>query len=131
MLHHNQSSIFQRSSREDTVPKGTVAAVWGSPSSGKTTVSVKLAHYLASRKRNVILLLCDMVSPPLPCLCNPADLIEEHSLGSILGGYAVTPSLIKENCIFHKKYKYLTMLGMKKGEMCLLIRPIHKYKLRS
>ena len=130
MLHHNQSSIFQRSSREDTVPKGTVAAVWGSPSSGKT-VSVKLAHYLASRKRNVILLLCDMVSPPLPCLCNPADLIEEHSLGSILGATHVTPSLIKENCIFHKKYKYLTMLGMKKEKMCLLIRPIHKYKLRS
>ena len=116
MLHHNQSSIFQRSRKEDAVPEGTVVAVWGSPSSGKTTISVKLAHYLASRKRNVILLLCDMVSPPLPCLCNPADLIEEHSLGSILGATHVTPSLIKENCIFHKRYKYLTMLGMKKGE---------------
>mgnify|MGYP003369993880 FL=1 len=116
MLHHNQSSIFQRSRKEDAVPEGTVVAVWGSPSSGKTTVSVKLAHYLASRKRNVILLLCDMVSPPLPCLCNPADLIEEHSLGSILGATRVTPSLIKENCIFHKRYKDLTMLGMKKGE---------------
>ena len=113
MLHHNQSSIFQRSSREDTVPKGTVAAVWGSPSSGKTTVSVKLAHYLASRKRNVILLLCDMVSPPLPCLCNPADLIEEHSLGSILGATHVTPSLIKENSFFHPKHCQILIFFMK------------------
>lgn len=116
MLQYNQSSIFQRNEREDEMPTGSVVAVWGSPSSGKTTVSVKLAHYLASRKKNVALLLCDMVSPPLPCLCNPADLVEEHSLGSILGATHVTPALIKENCIFHKKYKYLTMLGMKKGE---------------
>ena len=116
MLQYNQSSIFQRNNSEDTVPTGNVVAVWGSPSSGKTTVSVKLAHYLASRKKNVILLLCDMVSPPLPCLCNPADLMEEHSLGSVLGATHVTPALIKENCIFHKKYKYLMMLGMKKGE---------------
>ena len=110
MLQYNQSSIFQRNDKEDEMPTGSVVAVWGSPSAGKTTVSVKLAHYLASRKKNVVLLLCDMISPPLPCLCNPADLVEEHSLGSILGATHVTPALIKENCIFHKKYKYLILL---------------------
>lgn len=116
MLQYNQTSIFRRDNSENAVPSGCVVAVWGSPSSGKTTVSVKLAHYLASRRKNVVLLLCDMVSPPLPCLCNPSDLVEEHSLGSVLGATHVTQALIKENCIFHKKYKYLTMLGMKKGE---------------
>lgn len=115
MLSHNNNSIFQRT-EEAAPPSGNVVAVWGSPSSGKTTVSVKLAHYLASRKKNVILLLCDMVSPPLPCLCGSSDLIEEHSLGSILAAAHVTQGIIKENCIFHKKFKYLTMLGMKKGE---------------
>ena len=89
MLKHNNTSIFQRPDGE-TPPSGNVVAVWGSPSSGKTTVSVKLAHYLASRKKNVILLLCDMVSPPLPCLCGPSDLVEEHSLGSILAATHVT-----------------------------------------
>ncbi|MDE6052761.1 MAG: ParA family protein, partial [Lachnospiraceae bacterium] len=39
-----------------------------------------------------------------------------HSLGSILAATHVTQGIIKENCVFHKKYKYLTMLGMKKGE---------------
>lgn len=116
-MNFNQSSIFQRSENEmETPPKGNVLAVWGSPSSGKTVVSSKLAHYLASTKKNVILLLCDMVSPSIPCLCNPAELVEEHSLGNILAATHVTPDLIKEHCIFHKKYKYLTMLGMKKGE---------------
>ncbi|MDE7202452.1 MAG: ParA family protein [Lachnospiraceae bacterium] len=115
MLNYNNASIFQRA-EADAPPSGNVIAVWGSPSAGKTTVSVKLAHYLASRKKNVILLLCDMVSPPLPCLCGPSDLIAEHSLGSILAATHVTQGIIKENCVFHKKYKYLTMLGMKKGE---------------
>lgn len=115
MLNRENISIFHRETTGEQ-PSGNVIAVWGSPSSGKTTVSVKLAHYLAARKKNVILLLCDMVSPPLPCICNPADLVEEHSLGSILAATHVTQSVIKENCIFHKKYKYLTLIGMKKGE---------------
>lgn len=115
MLNNNNPSIFQREA-EEQMPSGNVVAVWGSPSCGKTTVSVKLARYLASRRKNVILLLCDMVSPPLPCLCGPADLVEEHSLGAILAAAHVNQGLIKENCIFHKKFKYLTILGMKKGE---------------
>nr|WP_076110193.1 hypothetical protein [Paenibacillus borealis] len=42
--------------------------IWSSPGSGKTTVSVKLAQYVASCKRNVLLLLCDMTTPMLPCI---------------------------------------------------------------
>ena len=116
MLSHNNATIFHKEAEAKRVPTGNVVAVWGSPSCGKTTVSVKLAHYLASRRQNVILLLCDMVSPPLPCLCSPADLVEEHSLGAILAAAHVSQGLIKENCTFHKKYKFLTILGMKKGE---------------
>lgn len=59
-------------------------AVWGSPGSGKTTTAVKLAMRLAMQKRDVALLLCDMNTPMLPCICPPGDLEEEHSLGSIL-----------------------------------------------
>lgn len=116
MLNFNPSSIFKNAGEELRQSEGNTLAVWGSPSSGKTTVSVKLAHYLASRKKNVILLLCDMVSPSLPCICSPGDLVEEHSLGNVLAATHVTPSLVKEHCTFHKKYKFLTLLGMKKGE---------------
>ena len=91
-------------------------AVWGSPGSGKTTTAVKLAMRLAMQKRDVALLLCDMNTPMLPCICPPADLEEEHSLGSILAASHVSESLVRHNCIFHKKFRHLTILGMQKGE---------------
>jgi len=93
-----------------------VLAVWGSPSSGKTTVSVKLAKHLVDKKRNVVLLLCDMTAPMLPCICPPPDLECERSLGSILAATHVTDTLIKQNCVTHKKISYLTLIGMLKGE---------------
>ena len=93
-----------------------VLAVWGSPGSGKTTVAVKLAKYLAGKKKNVILLLCDMTAPMLPCICPPGELECEHSLGSVLAAVRVSESLVKHNLVTHKKYGCLTFLGMLKGE---------------
>jgi len=121
MLNFMKGSIFSRKQSE-SVPEEPeqqdvqVLAVWGSPGSGKTTVSVRLAKYLADRKRNVVLLLCDMTTPMLPCICPPHELECERSLGSILAATHITDTLIKQNCITHKKMSYLTMIGMLKGE---------------
>lgn len=93
-----------------------VLAVWGSPSSGKTVVSVKLARYIASMKKNVVLVAADMSAPPLPFICPSTDLESEQSLGNILGAAHVTENLIKQNAILHKRNEYLTMLAMLKGE---------------
>lgn len=93
-----------------------VLAVWGSPSSGKTIVSVKLARYLAGMKKNTVLLLCDMTAPPLPFICPSSDLDSEYSLGNILAAPIVTEDLVKQNAILHKKNEYLTVFGMLKGE---------------
>lgn len=120
MLNFKKGSIFDRSAREteDLVEESgaQVLAVWGSPGSGKTTVAVKLAKHLANKKRNVVLLTCDMTAPMLPCICPPGDLECEHSLGSVLAAAQVTESLVRHNLITHKKYGYLTMLGMLRGE---------------
>lgn len=97
-------------------PHGGVLAVWGSPGSGKTTVSVKLAQYLTSKGNNCILIFADMTTPSLAYICRPDDLIEEKSLGSILAAAHVTDELVKRNCSFHKNNKYLSMVGMLKGE---------------
>lgn len=107
-----QSETIQEESEQDI----QVLAVWGSPGSGKTTVSVRLAKYLADQKKNVALLLCDMTTPMLPCICPPSDLECERSLGSILAATHVTDLLIKQNCVTHKKLDYLTIIGMQKGE---------------
>lgn len=120
MLNFMKGSIFSRHPkeyvREETEPCVQVLAVWGSPGSGKTTVSVRLAKHLADKKQNVVLLLCDTSAPMLPCICPPSDLDCERSLGSILAATHITDTLIKQNCITHKKNSYLTIIGMLKGE---------------
>ena len=104
MLNFKKGSIFDRSEKaqEDFMdePGNQVLAVWGSPGSGKSTVAVKLAKYLAGKKRNVILLTCDMTAP----------------MGSVLAAAQVTQSLVRHNLITHKKYDYLTLMGMLRGE---------------
>ncbi len=119
-MNFKRNSLFRRNlepeEEEIMEPEGGVLAVWGSPSSGKTVVSVKLAEYLAKKKRNVLLIFADMTAPPLPCVCAATDLEGERSLGSILAAAHVTGNLIRKNCMFYRKNGYLSMAGMLKGE---------------
>lgn len=115
-----KNSIFNKGDTA-TPPKeqqlhGGVLAVWGSPGSGKSITATKLAKYLADKKKNVILLLCDMTAPMLPCICPPCELECVKSLGSILAAPHVTESLVKYHMVTHKKSEHLTLLGMQKGE---------------
>lgn len=120
-MNFKKKSIFSRSAPAETaVPEDAttegILGVWGSPGSGKTVTAVKIAKHLSDKKQNVVLLLCDMTAPMLPCICTPSELEAEHSLGSILAATHVTESLIKHNLVTLKKNSYLTILGMKKGE---------------
>lgn len=127
MLNFKKNTIFSRSTSKEPVKEdilhGGVLAVWGSPGCGKSTVAVKLAKYLADKKKNVVLVMCDMTAPMVPCICPPSDLECDKnskrpygSLGSILSATHVTQPLVKYNMITHKKISYLTMIGMLKGE---------------
>lgn len=120
MLNFKKGGIFSRSSQEEDTTsqeeQGGILAVWGSPGSGKTTVAVKTAKHLSDDKKNVVLLLCDMTAPMLPCICPPSEIESEHSLGSILAATHVTAPLIKHNLITLKKNSHLAILAMKKGE---------------
>ena len=93
-IHEAESNCFELPPDREN---NQVLAVWGSPASGKTTMAVKLARYIASQKKNVILLLADMTAPPLPYICPASDIEEENSLGAILGAAHVTENLIKQN----------------------------------
>lgn len=120
MINFMKGSLFSRNQlkppKEELEPDVQVLSVWGSPGSGKTTVSVRLAKYLADHKRNTVLLLCDMTAPMLPCICPPSQLECERSLGSILAATHITGPLIRQNCITLKKMDHLTIIGMLKGE---------------
>lgn len=80
-------------------------------------------RYIASQKKNVILVLADMSAPPLPFICPPSDLEAELSMGNILGAAHVTETLVKQNAILHRKNEYLTMFGMLKGENAFTYPP--------
>ncbi len=120
-MNFKKASIFRRGGDEaETIQavetQGGVLAVWGSPGSGKTVTAVKIAKHLASRKKNVILLLCDMTAPMLPCICPPSDLECDRSLGSVFAAQHIPVNLIKHNLTTHKKLSHLTMMGLRKGE---------------
>ena len=119
-MNFMKNSVFKKTDKaeqpKEQVLHGGVLAVWGSPGSGKTTVAAKLAKHLADKRKNVVLLLCDMTAPMLPCICPPSDLECEKSLGSILAAPHVNESLVKYHMITHKKMDHLTILGMLKGE---------------
>ena len=121
-MNFKKGSLFKRSTdleqavEQEIIPQGGVLAVWGSPGSGKTVTAVKIAKQLAMKKQNVILLLCDMTAPMMPCICPPSDLECERSLGSVFAAQHISENLIKHNLTTHKRMPYLTMMGLCKGE---------------
>lgn len=121
-MNFMKSSLFHRTAADDREIEqaekstGGILAVWGSPSSGKTVTAVKIAKHLASQKKNVVLLLCDMTAPMLPCICSPSDLECDRSLGSIFAAQHIPANLIRHNLTTHKKLAHLTMLGLRKDE---------------
>ncbi len=96
--------------------QGGLLAVWGSPGSGKTVTAVKIAKHLASQRKNVVLLLCDMTAPMLPCICPPSELECDRSLGSVFAAHHIPVNLIRNNLTTHKRLPHLTLMGLRKGE---------------
>ena len=64
-MNFMRNSIFKKPDKAEPpteqVLHGGILAVWGSPGSGKTTVAAKLAKHLADKRKNVVLVLCDML----------------------------------------------------------------------
>lgn len=92
-----------------------ILAVWGSPASGKTVTSVKLARELSQRRKNTILLFCDPFVPMIPVIL-PQLSTEEKSLGKLLSDSELTQNKILSNCLILKKNLYLGLLGYKMGD---------------
>ena len=108
-----KKSVFENNDREADRVRAQLKKehtfllnLMSSPGSGKTTMAVKIAKYLADKKRNVVLLLCDMTAPMLPCICPASELECERSLGSVLAAAHVTENLVKNNLITHKRLGY-------------------------
>ncbi|ERI90673.1 hypothetical protein HMPREF1982_03711 [Clostridiales bacterium oral taxon 876 str. F0540] len=92
-----------------------ILAVWGNPSSGKTTASIKIAKELSEREKNVIVVFCDVLCPTTVTILPHMDL-ENKSLGRLLSAPSITQADILSECIILGKNEYLSFLGYAQGE---------------
>ncbi|TCL57656.1 AAA domain-containing protein [Kineothrix alysoides] len=94
---------------------GNMLAVVGSPSSGKTTISIKLAVEIAKKKKNVIVVCADPFAPPVPFLLT-ADTEQNTSLGALLTAPTLTQNKILEACVLVPSSEHISLLGYCLGE---------------
>lgn len=83
---------------------GKLIAVWGSPGSGKTTFSVKLAEALNSRSKKsaghkTLVVFTDLTSPVVPVVFPNRKSEDIYSLGSVLVKTDLSPNVIFSNTI--------------------------------
>lgn len=90
-----------------------VISVWGSPNSGKTTFSIKLARELA-KKNTVMLVFSDILCPTIPSLIKDAD--SKKSLGNVLSAPILTEEDILLNSLTIKNNKNLAFIGYARRE---------------
>lgn len=96
---------------------GKVISIWGSPNSGKTTISVKLAKLL-SKTNSVFLVFTDSAIPVIPYIFKEKylnDLNSKKSLGNILSAPTLSTDVILKNSISIDN-KNLGILGYANGE---------------
>lgn len=99
-----------------------IISVFGPPGSGKTTVSVALAHTLADKKFNVCIICCDDLVPTIPTLLPQSvnkvnDMSTKiRSIGKILTSVEFSTEDILQQCVYSKKYSKIVLLGYALGE---------------
>lgn len=92
-----------------------ILAIWGNPSSGKTTTSIKIAKELSEREKNVIVVFCDVLCPTAMTIL-PHIGLENKSLGRLLSAPSIAQADILSECITLEKNEYLSFLSYAQGE---------------
>lgn len=95
---------------------GSLIAVFGSPGSGKTTLSLALASKLALQKENVVLVSSDRVVPNLKVLLPTVETDRSKSMGPLLMQSDLTQKLIIDRMVFHPKNDCLAVMALAPGD---------------
>ncbi len=92
-----------------------IVAVWGSPSSGKTVTSMKLARELSAKKQNVIVIFADIFCPVLSTVMPSVD-VKSRTLGSLLSKPHIKQLDIMQTAIPYPKHEHIAVIGYKNGD---------------
>ena len=96
---------------------GKIIGVWGSPNSGKTNLSVKLAQYIYENYSAIVLVLfCDDTTPKLPVIFPNKKADELFSVGVPLSRTEITQGEVLKSIVTVKGKMNLGFLGYKDGE---------------
>jgi MinD-like ATPase involved in chromosome partitioning or flagellar assembly len=92
-----------------------IIAVWGSPSSGKTVTSMKLARELEAKKKNVIIIFADLFCPVVSTVMPSVD-VKNRTLGSLLSKPHIKQIDIMQTAIPYPKHEHIGIIGYKNGD---------------
>lgn len=95
--------------------KSKIIAIMGSPSSGKTMTSIKLATALAGHKKTVVIVALDGNCPVIPYVL-PSQVRHDVSLGDLLHSDDLDESNIQKACISVPDHTFIKILGYRLGE---------------
>lgn len=94
-----------------------IIAVWGSPNSGKTTLSVKLAEYIYRiYKASVIVVFADYNTPSLPVVFAGDKSFDIQSVGNALSKTEITENEVLKNINTIKGKVNFGFVGYRQGE---------------
>jgi len=93
----------------------SIIAVWGSPSSGKTVTSMKLARELEAKKKNVIIIFADIFCPVVSTVMPSVD-VKNRTLGSLLSKPHIKQLDIMQTAIPYPKHEHIAIIGYKNGD---------------
>ncbi len=89
-------------------------SIYGSASSGSSTLAIKLARELSEKKKNVIVCFSDYYTPTF-CTFFPSE-EDNNSLGELLTADSLSREYITKNLNIVGKNKYISFLSYKQGE---------------
>lgn len=93
-----------------------VIAVTGSAHSGKSAVALAVAASLAAKKKDVIVLSGDRVTPMLKVYAPLADTPQSLSIGGLLMGGDLTDKAVSERIVLHPKCNHLGYAAFATGD---------------
>lgn len=93
-----------------------IVTVWGSPSSGKTVLSLALAAKIAKKKKNVIVINGDKLVPGLSLYMPTESFTSKDSIGPLLMSNIYSDADLAERIKTHSSSEYLAFVGLSSAE---------------